>query len=248
MRLQTNRFRSSGLTLMELVVVVAILAFLAGMVTFNLTPNQLTFSGAGGNKTAGRIATESSMARIKDAIFGGNAGPGYWQDMNRDMWYWPVFLEWLSRAPSEVGSSGNTPEELVYHTSMMGYSPTRRVGWRGPYLHFQGVELVLDASRGFSARLGAANPPTRRSPADGWGKPIVLQMPSEYMGLPIGNTAVIRDDVDLSLFVASNSRLVSAGPDGILQTEININALQTYDDFQLNPSLVGDDVVVWLQH
>jgi type II secretory pathway pseudopilin PulG len=248
MRLQTNRFRTSGLTLMELVVVVAILAFLAGMVTFNLTPNQLTFAGAGGNKTAGRIATEATMARIKGSIFGSEAGPGYWQDMNRDMWYWPVFLEWLSRAPNEVGSAGNTAEELVYHTSMMGYSPTRRVGWRGPYLQFQGSDLVLDPSRGFTARLGAANPPTRRSPTDGWGRPIVMQLPSEYLGTLIGSTATIRDDVDLSLFVSSNSRLVSAGPDGILQTEININALQTYEDFQLNPSLVGDDVVVWIQH
>jgi hypothetical protein len=74
-----------------------------------------------------------------------------------------------------------------------------------------------------------------------------MQLPSKYRGDPIGNTAAIRDDVDLSLFVSSNTRLVSAGPDGILQTEINIEALQTYEHFQWNPSLVGDDVVVWIQ-
>jgi hypothetical protein len=52
----------------------------------------------------------------------------------------------------------------------------------------------------------------------------------------------------MAVYIASNSRLVSAGPDGILQTELNINSLQTYDDFQLNPALVGDDIVLWLQH
>ena len=101
MRLRTNRFRASGLTLLELVVVVSILAFLAGMVTFNLTPNQLTFAGAGGNKTAGRIATEASLTRLKSAMFGSADSPGFWQDMNRDMWFCPRYLEWVSVDASE---------------------------------------------------------------------------------------------------------------------------------------------------
>jgi hypothetical protein len=243
MRLQTNRFRSSGLTLLELVMVVAILAFLAGLVTYNLTPNQLTFSGAGGNKTAGRIATEVTLSRVKSSILGSVQSQGYWQDMNRDMWYYPRYLEWLYRAPTEVGAENLTDEELVYHNSMMSYSPTRRVGWRGPYLQFQGSFIPLDPSRGFTPRIGGG---VYRSPIDAWGNPIVMQYPSSFFGEPIdfGNA---RGDTAMALFVASNTRLVSAGMDGILQTELNLNSLQSYEDFLMSPELVGDDIVVWLQ-
>jgi type II secretory pathway pseudopilin PulG len=246
MRLQTNRFRSSGLTLMELVMVVAILAFLAGLVTYNLTPNQLTFSGAGGNKTAGRIATEASLSRLKSAMLGTADFPGYWQDMNRDMWFWPRYLEWLSRPPADAADiSGASPDAAAYFTSMMSFNASRRVGWRGPYLQFQGDIIPLDATRGFTSRLGGG---VYRSPLDAWGKPIVMQWPSSYLGSGTADFGNARGDAAMAVFIASNSRLVSAGPDGILQTEININSLQTYEDFQLNPALVGDDVVVWLQH
>lgn len=246
MRLRTNRFRTSGLTLLELVVVVSILAFLAGMVTYNLTPNQLTFAGAGGNKTAGRIATEASLTRLKSAMFGSADSPGYWQDMNRDMWFWPRYLEWLSRAPSDAADiSGASSDSAAYFTSMMSFNASRRVGWRGPYMQFQGDIIPLDAGRGFTARLGGG---VYRAPLDAWGNPVVMQWPSSYYGSGTVDFGDARGDATMAVFIASNSRLVSAGPDGILQTELNINSLQTYDDFQLNPALVGDDIVLWLQH
>jgi type II secretory pathway pseudopilin PulG len=231
---------------MELVVVVAILAFLAGMVSFNLTPNQLTFGGAGGNKTAGRIATEVTLARLKSAMFGSADSPGYWQDMNRDMWFWPRYLEWLSRAPSDAADiSGASADSAAYFTSMMSFNASRRVGWRGPYMQFQGDIIPLDTARGFTARLGGG---VYRAPLDAWGNPVVMQWPSSYFGLGTVDFGDARGDATMAVFIASNSRLVSAGPDGILQTELNINSLQTYDDFQLNPALVGDDIVLWLQH
>jgi len=75
-----------------------------------------------------------------------------------------------------------------------------------------------------------------------------MQWPSSYLWLGTVDFGNARGDAAMAVFIASNSRLVSAGPDGILQTELNINSLQTYDDFQLNPALVGDDIVLWLQH
>jgi hypothetical protein len=57
-----------------------------------------------------------------------------------------------------------------------------------------------------------------------------------------------RGDADMAVFIASNSRLVSAGPDGILQTQLNIESLQTFEAFQTNALLAGDDIVIWLQH
>lgn len=248
MQLQTKRVQTSGLTLLELVVVVAILAFMAGLVTFNLTPSQLTFSGAGGNRTAARIATEATMGRIKDSMFGTVASPGYWQDMNRDWWYWPRYLQWLAEAPKDAVAEG-TDQEMIYHTSLMSYSATRRVGWRGPYVSFVGVDLKLNGVRGFTSRTGASDPPTRKNPADGWGNPIVMQVPTRYFGDLLGDYGSLRSNPEQAQYVFLNARLVSAGPDGILQTELELELgnLQTFEEFQQYPEKVGDDVVVWLQ-
>jgi type II secretory pathway pseudopilin PulG len=245
MRLQTNRFRISGLTLMELVVVVAILAFLAGMVSFNLTPNQLTFGGAGGNKTAGRIATEATMKEVRDAIFGRDGSPGYWQDMNRDLLFWPSKLDWLSRPPidSVVLDSNTEPEFRAYFENMMAYDFGKRVGWRGPYLRYSGVIVPNDSDRGFGAHYGGNG--ELRSPADAWGNPIVMQYP-EPSGGPVLDFQAARLDSAFAVFLVQNSRLVSAGPDGILDTEKHKSVLRTYDDFIQYAALVGDDVVLWL--
>jgi type II secretory pathway pseudopilin PulG len=245
MQLRSNKIHTSGLTLMELVVVVGILAFMAGLVAYNITPSQMTFGGAAGNKTAGRIATEATMSRVKSAIFGSADSPGYWQDMNRDMWYYPMHLEWLSRAPTERLADGATDQELAYISAMMSYSPSRRVGWRGPYVQFQGDIIPLDPARGFTARLGGG---AYRSPIDAWGNPVVMQLPTEIRGTNIVDYGDARGDADMAVFIASNSRLVSAGPDGILQTQLNIESLQTFEAFQTNALLAGDDIVIWLQH
>jgi hypothetical protein len=102
----------------------------------------------------------------------------------------------------------------------------------------------LDPARGFTARLGGG---AYRSPVDAWGNPVVVQWPTEIRGNPVSQINA-RLDVDMAVFITSNSRLVSAGPDGILQTELNIESLQTFEAFQTNASLAGDDIVMWLQH
>lgn len=248
MQINFNRCRlGAALTLLELVVVVAIVAFMAGLVTYSLSPNSLLFTGAGGNKTAGRIATEATLGRIKSAIYGSMENPGYWRDMNQDMWFFPRYLEWLSRPPSDAADVWSaSPEAAAYFYAMQAYSPTRRVGWRGPYLQFQGGPIPVIPARGYTSRLSGGG--VYRSPIDAWGNPIVMQWPSDYFGVNIVDFGDPRGNADMAVYVMQNSRLVSAGPDGILQTELNIASLQTYAHFQANPGLAGDDVVVWLQH
>ncbi len=242
-----RRRLAAALTLLELVVVVAILAFMAGLVAYSLSPSSLLFAGAGGNKTAGHIATEATLGRIKSAIYGSMDSPGYWRDMNQDMWFFPRYLEWLSRPPSDAADVwGASPEAAAYFYAMQAYSPTRRVGWRGPYLQFQGGPIPVIPARGYTSRLSGGG--VYRAPIDAWGNPIVMQWPSDYFGLGAVDFGDARGDAAMALYVAENSRLVSPGPDGILQTELNITGLQTYADFQVNPGLAGDDVVIWLQH
>lgn len=250
MKLRAQRASRAALTLLELVVVVGIVALFAGLVSFRLSPDQLTFAGAGGGKTAARIATEASMARIRSAMFGSADSPGYWADLNRDAWFWPRHLDWLSTSPSDAVADPGllSAEEYVYYGALLGgYNPQRKVGWRGPYLQFEGVTNHLDPSRGFTARLGGGS--GHRAPIDAWGNPILMQWPSinPYTTSPIIDFGDVRGDSQLTKYVIENSRLVSAGPDGILQTELNLTSLQAYEDFLLNPSLAGDDVVVWLQ-
>ena len=56
-------------------------------------------------------------------------------------------------------------------------------------------------------------------------------------------------------FIYQNTRIVSAGPNGIMDTELNAfgpggsqGPLITYDNFVAHPELVNDDVVIWLYH
>jgi len=243
MRVQIQDRDNSGLTLLELVVVVTILAFLSGLVTYNLTPNQITFAGAGGRKTAGRIATETSMGRIKDAIRGSTGVNGYWQDMNQDIWFWPWNLEWLARPPENPFNSFYDAASESYYHMMLAYDPNRRIGWRGPYLRFEGVVVPLDPAKGFTSVYGGLT--GTRAPIDGWGGVIVMQFPIA----PDGSTydlSTARGDAVTTVLLTQNSRLVSAGPDGILQTELNRPFLRTHEDFMANPTLIGDDVVVWI--
>lgn len=251
MKLRAQRASRAALTLLELVVVVGIVALFAGLVSFRLSPDQLTFAGAGGGKTAARIATEASMGRIRAAMFGSADSPGYWADMNKDIWFWPRYLDWLSTTPSDVVPDVGdlAPEEFVYYDALLsGYNAERKIGWRGPYVQFEGIPVPLDSARGFTARLGGGS--GHRAPSDAWGNPIVMQWPSNtpYTGMTVIESGEsVRGNLDATRYVMQNSRLVSAGPDGILQTEINLTSLQAYEHFLLNPSLAGDDVVVWLQ-
>lgn len=242
-----GRQAAVGLTLLELVIVIAIIAMFGGLVAYRLTPSSILFSGAGGNKDAARLSTESSMSQLQQAMFGGFGSPGYWDDMNHDMWFWPRYLEWLSRAPTDAVVAGDAVSG-AYINGLMSYDATKKVGWRGPYLEFQGVMIPLNVAKGWTARLGGGS---YKGPIDGYGNPIVMQLPSNYYvgGVNQGSIDPLsaRGVTAQETYLYTNARLVSAGPDGILQTELNINSLQTYADFQTNSTLVGDDIVYWLR-
>jgi hypothetical protein len=205
---------------MELMVVLAILAALAGVVIFRLTPGEIRMAGGGRNRTPSEIATRTTLENIRQQVLGTPSSPGYYADMGRDPLFWPVYLDWLLRVPaaSEViaGSSN-------YVTRMQNYNPATQVGWRGPYIQVQGYSFAADPARGFTTKYGFGG--------HGWGNPIVMQLPTaDYTQPPL---TAIRNE----------ARLVSAGPNGNLDSELN--NLGGYAAYLSNPALAGDDVILW---
>ena len=111
-------------------------------------------------------------------------------------------------------------------TSQWTYDPVTGRGWSGPYVdHASGVRVAyqVDAARGFTNAYGLNGDP---APVDAWGNPIVLQQPVA-VGAIHSNTS------------CNYARLISAGPDGVLQTPLNV--------LQPAPADIGDDLVVYLR-
>jgi prepilin-type N-terminal cleavage/methylation domain-containing protein len=125
---------------------------------------------------------------------------------------------------TQMGNLPNTLRDLyIQPTGAAAYDPYMRRGWNGPYLQGAGTPYVVNAASGFSADYGAAGDP---APVDGWNRPMVLQYP---------NAAATIDPNQRLLF----ARLVSAGPDGIIQTPESV--------LYPTPQQRGDDLVVFLQ-
>lgn len=183
-------------TLVELLVVLLILAAVAG-ITVTMTGGQ----GQG----AARQTTDVSLVRIREAILGGAEGPGYATD--RPDGRLPATIADLLRMPAMDEA----------------FDPVAKVGWNGPYLRQQGVAYTVDVSKGFTVAYGAAGDPAI---LDGWGNPIVLQIPTS------GATAAENE---------LNARLLSAGPDGEIQC-----APTSLTPADLDSSGRGDDRVLFL--
>lgn len=159
---------------------------------------------AGQGQDAAQKATDVSLVRIREAILGGAEGPGYSSDRAD------------GALPSKIADLILNP---ATGDSTQTWDPVTKLGWRGPYLRGQGV------------RYGGAFGPsygTNDDPAllDGWGRPIVLQIP----------TAMADPDLSDRL---QHARLVSAGPDGELDCDADV----------LLPSKASrdDDRVLFLQ-
>jgi len=182
---------ASGFTIIELVVVVAILAALAGLVVPML--------GASTNDSQYK-ATKVNLSHVRDVIMGSPELPGY----NGDMGELPEIMADLLMKPATASD----------------YNRNTRRGWRGPYINNSSGTYTLDFSRGFTPAYGLAGDPAI---LDSWGNPLVIQK-------PLAGT-----DAEQSLF----TRIVSAGPDGIINTPINL----------LYPELSdrGDDIVIFLR-
>ncbi|HYV34904.1 MAG TPA: hypothetical protein VE988_04315 [Gemmataceae bacterium] len=168
--------KRAGLTLMELVVVIAILVAMAGIVVPLLSSS---------TRDAGSTTTVASMQGLKNAIL------AYSLDMKG--------------VPVAFGSQSNTtgvPQSLKdllvqpagYQGANVAYDPVTRRGWRGPYLSSMGGKFNYNAALGrvvdasFNDTFNASpngrqeNDPT---PLDGWGFPIVLQWPETAATLEV---------------------------------------------------------------
>jgi len=167
--------RSGGFTLIELVLVIAVLVILAGLVVPLLTDLRIaTFDG---EKTPEEIATEQTMRQIRDAIMGTSQQPGMWPDLGHRPEYFPLHpnVLLLETAPAELP------------TNLQAFDPVTGLGWRGPYL--AGLSSLIDA----------------------WGNPLVIQVNFDGSVGVSGHPTIDASE-------ARYARLVSAGPDGAIDT------------------------------
>jgi prepilin-type N-terminal cleavage/methylation domain-containing protein len=238
-----------GLTLLEMVVVVAVLAVVAGLISFNLTPDKITISGVGNNETAAAIATRSTMKAIKGAILGNDQGPGYWNDMNKDWRLFPVDLSVLfigeARWCAINGPFRYSPSDASA-TNLWTYNAKTKLGCRFPYLEASGHYLYgSDATnRYFTTSLFRVGLQDSPCPTDGWGNPIVLLVPA------------FTSATDAKNKIQNNVCLISAGPNGILDSNSPAGQAnpRTYTDFLTARTyplgntnrFCQDDIVVFL--
>ncbi len=176
---------TQGLTLVELLVVLAILASIAAFVTVGLFSDGVTLTGPDGReRSQEEIATVATMQAVRDALVGGSINePGYLQDLGA----LPVRLAYLIQ---NIG--GVEPEP---------FDPATKRGWRGSYIRGIGAryEDFVEADNSDNFDDDDGNPyGVAGDPAilDAWRKPLLLQEP----------------DTD-------DARLVSAGPNRILETD-----------------------------
>ena len=173
----------SGLTLVELLVVLVVLAALGGILSVTLSDGASLTGTDGIERTDEEIATRATMTEVRDAMMATSLSePGYFQD------------------------TGSLPERLggLISQSVAGegdFDPARKRGWRGPYVYDTGSPyenyVESDGSDNFDDDGG--NPYGQAGdPAilDAWGKPLILQESAN-------------DD----------ARLVSAGPNRVLETD-----------------------------
>lgn len=176
-----------GLSLLELIVVLAILVALAGIVLVRVGPD-LRFNVGGEALSAEEIATRQTFAVVRSAILGSDVGtPGFRQDTGR----YPETMAELFERPTDVPP----------------FAPAYGIGWRGPYILPTGARYTVDPAIGFTDDYGDDGDP---AVLDAWGRPIVLQQAG-----------------------TENLRLVSAGPNRVLDTLEDADGTDREDDLVL---------------
>lgn len=233
-------------TLVELVVVVAILAALAGLVVPLLNTE---------TDTALTTARTTTLNAIRDAMNGMVADTKYG--------FTPTFT-YTDLHVGDLLSSARFPAAL------QTWKPNSRTGWHGAYI--QGGLPVLNSRAERASLYPAATDKqtsaasdtktytdrkfyvgsTSRYGADGelaigdeWGCPIVLQVPA------VGSSFVNSSGATITLDTAEKcwhyARLVSAGPDGILDTLPDDPLAGRITGNALDSSKRGaDDVILFL--
>lgn len=214
-----HKTMQSGMTLLEITVVLLILIALAGMVVPYV-------GGTGG--AAMCKATDATLQAVKQAIMGGKAGPGYYADT-------------LGNYPADRGDidynlkylfiAGDKDEDDSI-PDWPAYNPQTGVGWRGPYL-MTGISLADKTKLAANFSNGTyvhALADGDSIVMDGWGRPIVLQVPPTC---------------SISTNPTDCARLVSAGPGtGIGLSDADIDTkIENNED----ASDRGDDRVLFLK-
>jgi prepilin-type N-terminal cleavage/methylation domain-containing protein len=147
--------RRRGLTLLELILVVAVLAVLAGTVVPLLHDSMETAQDSG---------VRAGLTQLRDAVMGRGDDPGFHGDLRR----LPTTLAELWVNPDTDPGPGVAPKYPAYDI-------TTRVGWHGPYLRQPSGSYAVNLPAGFTLDYGAPGDP---AVLDSWGRPIVLQRPT----------------------------------------------------------------------
>ncbi len=175
------------------------------------------------------VTTDETLYRVRDAISGSG---GYAELMKHarntggTIVGYGAGLPWPSSADI-LGGRVDHPQLYFLFTSpgsIEPYDPHYRVGWRAAWLDIGSTgRYVVDATRGFTTSYGEDDD---SAPLDAWFNPIVIQLPNTVSG------SITDEEVEAV-------RLVSAGPDGILDTPTNV----------LTPTVAqkNDDVVLYLR-
>lgn len=229
-----ERPKTAGFTLIEMVIVIAVLAALAGLVVPMLSDQ---------NRQTHETVRNASLNAIRNAWTGSPASPGLIADLK----FIPGFT-YTNRRNHDLMVQGGFP----------AFDAVTGRGWRGPYV--TGGLPVLNLRPGrqslfpapsdqrfagdatFEARgfYGSGGVPLYGvdgdvALGDEWGNPIVLQVPPLDAGNPL---------LDSELKCWRYARLVSAGSNGILETSLADRLAERLIDNSVAGR--GDDVVLFL--
>ena len=208
-----KHFLQQGMTLIEVSVVLLVLIALAGIAT--------PYFGNTGRMALCQ-ATDATLQTVKQAIMGGGAGAGFYTDM---LGNYPKATKGTSTADYNLIYLFKAPTDSTW-SGLTAYNINTAVGWRGPYLmsgatnNFpidgrasddgslgtDGADDVVDLTNelhrsfGDSAYVHAAIMQGDQVVLDGWGRPIILQIPTDS------------DCGTLSTRPGGCARLISAGP------------------------------------
>lgn len=154
-RVAARRPRRRGMTLLELIVVVAVLAVLAGMVVPLLQDTV---------ETAQETGVRASLAALRDAVMGRPERPGFHTDLRR-----------LPTTLAELWVNPDTDPGPGVILKYPAFDINTRVGWHGPYLLAPGGSYAVNPAAGFTIDYGNPGDPAVPDP---WGRPIVMQRPT----------------------------------------------------------------------
>lgn len=154
------RARRSGaraFTLLELVVVVAILVVLAGVAVIR---------GGAIREDANKTTTMVTLTSARNAITGTPGDPGFREDVGQI----PGSIEELFILPNVTISDAQHPAKPV-----LPFEPSTGHGWNGPYISRPTGVYKSDLAAGFLVDYGTDGAPAI---LDAWHRPLILQIPT----------------------------------------------------------------------